>query len=518
MNFRRLMSCGLAVMLVLLTIAGCGSDNGAKQGKEEQTRGGQEDGSGKLDPVTLKIMIPGDRPADMDKVLREAEKRMADTLNVKLNVVFVPFSDLGQKTQMTLASGEEIDLIFDAPWLHVNQMISAGFYEPVEDLLKQYGPNIMNSRPEEMWESNKFDGKIYGIPLGSSHAMGTTYLVRKDIREKLGVPPIQTYDELIKFAYTVKEKEPNIVPFLPIGQDSQKYMSEASFRMHFDYDTKIQKTHALGSTIVLYYKNNDGKVYNLFEEMEPKVWDWILNARKLYNDNIIHPDVLAIKDTDEEFRSGKIAIHNTNDFGVKDKDKQAIAQNVSGGEVEAVTFFDMTPKKNISNFKQWNFLFVPAVSKHKERAIQFLNWTQEKENYDLLAYGIQGENWEPVGEDQYKMLNDKYTWFPYAWIWNPIHDRLNASDPEEVIELNKFLRKADHFEKDILTGFEFVSEPVANEIAKYNTIEAKYFTAIFNGVVDPDEYWAKFKEEAAPTLKIIQDELQKQIDAFLAKR
>ena len=60
-----------------------------------------------LDPVTLKIVLPGDRPADMDKVIQEAEKRMADTINVKLDIGIVPFSDLAQKTQVMLASGEE---------------------------------------------------------------------------------------------------------------------------------------------------------------------------------------------------------------------------------------------------------------------------------------------------------------------------------------------------------------------------------------------------------------------------
>lgn len=64
-----------------------------------------------LEPVTLKIILPGDRPADMNMVIAEAEKRMEGTLNVKLDVVFYPFSDMKQKMETALAAGEEIDCI-----------------------------------------------------------------------------------------------------------------------------------------------------------------------------------------------------------------------------------------------------------------------------------------------------------------------------------------------------------------------------------------------------------------------
>ena len=115
---KRLLSIALVLLIALVAIAGCSGKNegeGKAPGPSGQT-GDSAGGDAKLEEVTLKIMIPGDRPSDMDLVIAEAEKRMKDTINVKLDVVFVPWSDLAQKTQVTLASGENIDLIFDAPW------------------------------------------------------------------------------------------------------------------------------------------------------------------------------------------------------------------------------------------------------------------------------------------------------------------------------------------------------------------------------------------------------------------
>lgn len=505
----------VALLLVVVMIAGCGN-NASNTNIKKEPANTKNTGEGavveKLDQVTLKIMIPGDRPKDFDAVIAEAEKRMTDTINVKLNVVFVPWADLGQKTQVSLSSGEDIDLIFDAPWLHISQMIAGGYYEPLDDLLAKYGQNVLNTRSEQMIEANKFDGKIMAVPLGNSFFQGRVYYVRKDIREKLGVPEIKSYEELVELAYLIKEKMPEVTPL--ISDDAG--MSWAQFRKVFDTETWIKDTQ-LGTDGVLLLKNNDGKVYNMFEEMDPTYWSWITDARKLYVDKLMYQDVLSVKDYRELFKSGKVAILNTNDFGVLTDVQSAVNQS-TGGEVEAVTFFNTEKGANLTDYKVWNFLALTSVSKKKERAIMFLDWASQKENYDLLAYGIEGQNWEAVGDDKYKKLNDGYPWFPFAWIWNPMNDRFDEGLGDATIELNKYTGVADNFTTDIMTGFTFDSTPVANEIAQFNSIRDKYVTPMGNGVIDPDDTWAKYKSEASDVAKKIQDEMQKQIDAFLAAK
>ncbi len=506
------------MMLLLVQIAlGCSSSSNNESDAEQTGSPAAVEGA-KLDPVTLKIIIPGDRPADMDLVIAEAEKRMADTINVKLDIVFIPWSDLASKTQVMLASGENVDLIFDAPWLHMEQMIAAGYYEPLEELLEKYGQDAVAVRSQQMFDANKFQGKIYALPLGNSHLNGRTYLVRKDLREKYGVPEIKTYEELIDFAYKIKQNQKNIIPILAKGLPGQKDQAWGAYRSFMTFSPEILRSDALGQSIILHYKNNDGKVYNLFDEMDPMVWSWIEEARKLYTEGLIHPDVLAIKDADTIFEAGNIAIYATNDFGVPTKISTAISQNTPGAEVEAVTFMPLEKGQVTTNFKQANFQAIPKVSKNKERAMMFLNWTAKKENYDLLAYGIEGRNYEAIGDDQYKSLPDsKYGFFPYAWVWNPTLDRLNAGFDPVSIEHYKFNANADNLIASVLTGFSFDPEPVANEVSLYSAIEDKYYSALFNGVMDPTETWNELKSEGEGYLKKIQTELQKQIDEFLKK-
>ncbi|MDD2502890.1 MAG: ABC transporter substrate-binding protein, partial [Clostridia bacterium] len=330
---------------------------------------------------------------------------------------------------------------------------------------------------------------------------------------------ITTREQLIDFAYKVKENYPDIKPIVAGSTQGEQWNSWGVFPFILDTAPDyIEMTDALSNSFVLYYKNNDGKVYNLFDTKEPRIWDMILEARKLYQDGIIDPDILSLKDYRNEIANNKAAITTSNDFIPEDTLRIALKKSVPDGEIESVILADISKPGNVlTNYKQWNFQCVAKVSKNKERALQFLNWTSKKENYDLLAYGIEGVHWSPVGDDKYNVLSDKYRWFPYAWVWNPQLDRILASASETEIKYEKWFREESNFVKSVETGFTFDPTNIQNEISQHASIEGKYYPALFNGVVDPETYFEKWKQEDYDNVKNIQNELQKQIDAFLKK-
>ncbi|RAP78735.1 ABC transporter substrate-binding protein [Paenibacillus montanisoli] len=505
----------LAVLLVFSGVVACSKDESGKSEPASDAAASTTNNSATeqaepepLEPVTLKILVPGDKPNNLGEVLAEAEKRMADTLNVKLDMTFVGWADYGKKLQVSLAAGEDYDLVFDAPWNIQTAMIQAGYYEPLEALLDKYGPTIKSSRPEQMWEANKLFGKVYGIPLGVYNVSGRGYYIRKDLREKLGIPPIQTWDDFEKFLYAVKENEPKISPIHPGGLDL------VSFQLLADQDTHIKN---FWGGYTLYYKNNDGKAYNMFEERDPKFWEAILTVRKWFTDKIIDQDVLASGSGVEAFKAGKAASASANGFDLPKAVVDALKSVDPAAEAEFVTFFDKN-KKMVSDFKQWNFMHVPVSSKNKERAIMFLNWANEKENYDLLAYGIEGKHWEAVGTDAYKELDELYPWFPYAWIWNPESNRENAAQSEEIRGWNLWSKDPNNFIEDKLTGFTFDDTKVKAESEQVAALFSAISGPLFYGTVDPEKTWEEYKEKAAPFTKKVQEEAQRQIDEFLQNK
>jgi putative aldouronate transport system substrate-binding protein len=464
---------------------------------------------------SLKIMLPGSRPAAMDQVLAEAEKRMAaEGLKLKLDVNFVPFSDIGQKTQIVLASGENMDLIFDAPWLHLPQMVSKGYYEEWGPLLAKDGKNILRAIPKELLDANSINGKVVALPLTNAYLSGREFMVRQDIREKLGVAPIKSWDELVKFAYLVKAKVPGMIPFQSIGGNQSYDWSIPYFRM----DTKTRINSIQGFTsFTLYTKGNDGKVYNLLETKEPFIYDAFKQARKYYQDKIFDPDILSVTNGTAAYESGKYAIVAMTDFGIPAQTAANLAKNSPGAKYEMVTFWSTKPGDYLSDFRAWNFIAIPKVSKNKELAVKFLDWAMSsQDNYDLLAYGIKGVNWEPAGES-YKTLGNDYSYFPFAWIWNTTYDRVTAVTPEEM-KLNKSLRVASNFTVDVMTGFTWDPTPVSNEVSRFTALQAKYWPILVQGVADTDQTFAAFKKEAGDVAKKIQAEYQRQVNAYLAAK
>ncbi|TVX95927.1 extracellular solute-binding protein [Cohnella terricola] len=527
-----------AVLCLTVALSGCSksnSANGTKAPAEANTPTASDTPSASndaedtasnnvgSDPVTLKIVVPGTKEANYEPIKQAVEKKLAaDGQNTKIDFIYVDWSDLEQKTKVMLASGENIDLIFDAPWLHMNQMIAAGYYEDLSDLLNKFGSNVLKNRSQQMWDANTFNGKTMGIPLGIYLTQGHSINIRKDLREELGLPPVKTWDDVVKFAYAVKEKYPKITPYWPHPSDIT--YSVVNWQVRDDSELQMRPTGVIGADLVLNYKGNDGKVFNLFDEMEPKVWDMIIQARKMYTDKIINQDTLTTKlATGDALQQGKAAAAPIMLFGLTHT-KDQMSQAGENAEVESVRLFDFTPGKNISNFAQDNFVAIPKASKNKERAMMFLDWANaNEENYMLVEHGIEGTDWEKVGDKKFKQLVPGKDvngggLASFSLVWNPVLEKTIDTDDDETMKANDFIKVADNFTKDILTGFTFDSAPVKNEIAQYGTVQAKYYMGIFNGVLDPDKYWDKYKKEGSAPLKKIQTELQKQIDAFLASK
>lgn len=479
------------IVLLALLVAGLGGSSASAQ-----------------DAVTLKIVLPGDRPAQMDEIIAEAESRMeADDLNIKLDVVFIPWSDLGN-ISVQIAAGEPIDLAFDAPWLTMEQNISQEFYIKLDDLLVEYGQNILNTRPQAMWDHNKYGDGIYVIPMRGAGGGGKCFLVRKDIREELGFDPIETMEDLEAFLYAVKEAYPDMVPMGP-GPDGP-----AIHFMFGEHDPHIRQAGD-GLDYTLYFLGNDGVVHNMFDEPAEVWFEHAERVAQWRKDGLLPQEMVPTGDTTYSIEAGNIAVSPSNDFGWQSQVEAGV--NELGGELEWFTFYSRDVKP-VGSFLAWNFLGVPYSAKHPVEAIQFLNWAHEKENHDLLAYGIEGENWTAVGDDEYLPNPDNaYRWFPYAWVWNPTLERMDASMPEGANDWNRWTGDPANIELDILASFKLDSEPVLNEISQLNALADQYFMSLSYGVVDDvDAWWAEYESQAAGLARTIQEEYQNQIDEYLA--
>lgn len=476
-------------------------------------------GAEPMEPVTLRVIMRGEVPNDMDEIVAELERQMADTINVKLNLVWWPNSDISNLTRVSLASGEPNDLIWHPGRTDMTTFVNMGALLELDELAPIYAPKFLADRPAQMIEYSKYKGRLYALPLGVYNKSGHHYNVRDDLRKALGMEPLENREDIIEFAYKVKEVYPEIPPIVPGSFGQEQFTTWATFphlagKRDEDF---LMPTDALSGDLMLYYKHNNGKVYNFFDDPEPSVQESLKEARQLYQDGIIYEDVLSLSTYRDAMAENKAAVVSWGDIIPEPTYVNRLKTVVPEGEIASVFNYTTDPGQLVATFKAWNYQSIAKVSKNPERALQFLEFTQQsQEIYDLLAYGIEGKHWTNEGEGKYLNISTDYRWFPYLWVWNPKYDRVVANATDKEFEMEMFLRKApaEDFVEQWTAPLLFDTEPVQDALAQYTALQAQFYGPIFNGVVDTDEYMEMFKSVAYEPLKAIQNELQKQIDAL----
>ena len=140
-----------------------------------------------VEPQTVKTI--------QDTSIAEFEKKFP---GFKVKQQALGWGDLNTKLLASLAAGSPPDLT------HLNPFMTASLYvknliRPMDELVRALGENDIH---EATLKLQHFDGKYYGV----THAMGATYFAeRRDLREKKGIKPPETYADMLKLAEAMTE-------------------------------------------------------------------------------------------------------------------------------------------------------------------------------------------------------------------------------------------------------------------------------------------------------------------------
>ncbi|AFC28972.1 family 1 extracellular solute-binding protein [Paenibacillus mucilaginosus 3016] len=129
--------------------------------------------------------------------------------NTKLNITWVPFNTLTEKTKVMLASGDIPELtyvsnVFDS---QVVQMAASGAFWDLTPYIKDY--KNFSALPQAIWDNAKIQGKNYGIPRPRPLEGSWGAHVRKDWLDNLGLPVPETMDDLYQVLQAFTHKDPD---------------------------------------------------------------------------------------------------------------------------------------------------------------------------------------------------------------------------------------------------------------------------------------------------------------------
>ncbi|QYR22275.1 ABC transporter substrate-binding protein [Paenibacillus sp. sptzw28] len=487
-----------------------------------------------LAPVTLKGMLFGDQPKDMQAVLGEFEKRTKDTLNTTINIQWNPIGDHKQKVKLMMAAGEDVDFVFDADFLNLKELVPEGAYAQLDKYFNNDAyPGLKQAFPPEYVEANKrYDGHLYTIPFTQYYYDLPVIYIRKDLREKYGFQPINSYDELQKFYDKVLENEKGITPLALRGGSGFQEIWQGENK---DLPT-VRQVQVAGIPFMVHLSDDMKKVVDIVEQGDPAS-EWAklpapYNAMKTafpqYDkwaewSKYLEKDVISQKDSGAYFMSGKAASYYGTLYSFA-KDRQKLQDTIPGADLE---FFvlrtkarKMKPHAISTNYRANNSIAIPASSKNIERTMKFFDWLfSSRDNHDLFEYGVPGKHWEPVGENQIKYLDESKNYnFPgYEFTWNPSMIRLSSDLDETARKYFEYSAKADTYYTAPLGNFAFDSSSFKAEFANISSKTDPFIQLLKAGQIkDWETQVTKLKGELVTLgMDKLRGELKKQIQTYL---
>ena len=156
---------------------------------------------------TVTMYLIGDKPNDWPRV----EALINDYLepfNTKLAPTFMSWSDYQTMYSLGLAGGEQVDLIFTAPWCYMYTEASKGsFFELSENFINKYMPLAAQYQAKESWDETTLAGKTIAVPSNVAQPRGKIAAIRQDLADKHGIGEVKSWADYKNFMLTIAEKE-----------------------------------------------------------------------------------------------------------------------------------------------------------------------------------------------------------------------------------------------------------------------------------------------------------------------
>ncbi|NSD23251.1 ABC transporter substrate-binding protein [Fusicatenibacter saccharivorans] len=497
MNKKKAMALLLVSVMAGSMLAGCGSDN-ASSSNDGSSKSAD---SSNQDSYTVKILAPGDASTDdCAKISEAASKITEEKFNTKVELTRVGFGSYDQQVNLTLASSEKLDLMYEYCG-NVTSAISSGQIVPITDYLDSYGSDMKSQISDSDWKCVTFNGDIYGVPANKEKATGWGFAMNKEMADATGIDysSIKTEEELEPLLEKVKEMYPDVYPIVS---------NNGSMSLMTDQDDlggdigSLESASGDNTTVINYYGTDE-----YMNEMKLR-YDW---AQK----GLLMPDAsTSTENANSLIGAGKGFGRFTNTKpGIEKEMEKEVGKEVV--VLEMVKPYTTTTRVDIV----W---YVPHNSEKPERAVQVLNEIYTNPDLaNLFINGLEGKHYEFVDKEKgivnypegVNASNTGYTSLPWAWpnetisyIW----EGLDSDIWDQIQEFNKDATVSP------AKGFAWDNTEVQNEVTACANVVAKYGPALECGSLEPETTIPKFLDELkAAGADTIIAEKQKQLDAWL---
>ena len=360
---------------------------------------------------------------------------LQEKLGFAINWTRKSSSDYREQQLVVLASGDYPDVmefLWSDVFKDVRQNAEDGVFRPLNDLLEQYGQNILAARPyDEQWYQPLDDGEVYSIPTRfnswlAEHAL----LVRTDWLRNLGLAVPTNLDELYTVLRAFTHDDPDQDGQKDTyGSDCVSIISGRQTGWRCDLNRIIatafgvNPSHGGGTA----WEVIDGELVNWL--VNPAYLDVVNYERRLYQEGLIDPEfaIMTRPNRLDKIYGGTYGVHRW-PFTHLDSTSSwwtGLTNGNPGMEFAWIEpFVDPQGRRRHLEMSIHTGSFQSSVfsdSKQPENAIKLIDYLATEEGALLASYGQEGVHYRYEGpnlivsemtEDERKSSGAYvYSWF-----------------------------------------------------------------------------------------------------------
>jgi ABC-type sugar transport system, periplasmic component len=313
----------------------------------------------------------------------------------------LPAQNADEKLLMEIASGKDYDIVN----LSVDQwrtLVANGALMPLNDLLNQYGQDILNGNSDDVWAALSDDnGTIYGIPYMYPYGteISNFMTVRMDLLRKAGINEVpKTLDEFYNMLVTLKKFYGDQYIIL-----AGPYKNAANGSNSLSFPQIISSAFGIYSDWMV---DENGKVFYMSEHENFE--ELVSFLAKCAKEGLFDPDWAAntTSSVTEKFAAGKAIIACSD----RNLPQSALPVLVSSlglteddfGFISALEGPDGTCKY----METTSMCKISAILKSSKNAADAINWINCKQQNQLfINIGVEGKHFTYDDKGQISPIN-----------------------------------------------------------------------------------------------------------------
>lgn len=480
----RVLSIICAVTMMLSMFAGCGKNNSAT------TQGTDKQDAPKTIPTLVWWQI-GTQPKNLADGVAKINDYISGKYGFKIDIKVAGWDAYETKMNTIVNTGEAFDIMF-VNNNNYNRFINVGAFEDISDSVKKEAPDLFKFIPEKVWNGTKYNGKIYAVPTYKDSSI-TQYFVWDDsIVKKYNIDyaNIKTLKDLDKPFRAMKAAEgKTYYPLYLIKSDGFSGMFN-------QYDDLTLGFNPIGVKI----DDQSRKVVSVLEQ--PDIMDTLKQLHVWYKDGIINPDAPTLGEAPK-----KLPFFSAQAFPGAEASYQ-----VNNGVEKYVMTQQFGPFYTTSSI-QGSLNAISKNSKYKKEALKFLQAVNtDSQLRNMLAYGVEGTDWQKVSDNVIKRTSDTWTLPAYS---QGTFFNMAVVSPNPANQWDAVKKLNEQAKASATLGYALDISKLSTEVANCRAVWDKYKEELKCGASDPEKMVPQIVSELkAAGMDTIMKEAQKQINEF----